>query len=586
MNSVFPVGGVDRSAPPVKTTQASGEKFADHLDRTLHDQSSHNDKIGVRRRQEKQASAERKSADKNRVDQEGKAEHQDNADAEAAATLAFFMQDLRQVAENNGLGVGEWVASMEDSDFMVDMAAHAGMSELDLQALVENFQAADGSLDLASFFQSMQEHFEGFENNPEVLLPETDLPLLESLLAKMGMDAEQLAAFSDQAVTGDGQFDLAAFTEALMAMLNEAGNGQQILQPVTLSDAEVQQLQDLLGKTGLNLGEQLEMLPEPLLGKDVTLSLERLQAMLDQSVNKAQSEMPKIDLVAFLQDLESVMQDSTFVDQSAGITPLVQNSLVDAYKNLLDMFEEVQNRFDEGLTLDEMALEGDRNKWRAGVVERLAELTGKDPADIKIQNGLAAEGHSSSGLSVSGGEGTLEQTGLSLSPDQAIFGDHNGSSVLGKEQLSPLRHFPAQQHQQIMNQLSLAVARGMKSGEYHLTLRLHPAELGDVKVDLVMQGDEITAHFNMASSKVKETLESSMDDFRQDMEQKGFNLGEIHVSVGGQNDSAETWQRFEMAWSGERLQAETLEDLPDTIMYQQGMHEQYASQKQGVNLFV
>ena len=585
MNSVFPVGGIERSAAPVKTSQVSGDKFSDHLDRILDDRASHNDKVGVKHRQDKDVFSKKAASERSRSHDEDKAYCQNDTDVEAAAILALFMQDLQQVTQENGLGVGEWVASMEDGDFMQGLAAHAGMNELDLMALAEQFQAADGSLDLSSFFQSLQAHFEGFENNPGVLIPETDLPLLESLLTKMGMNVEQLANLNEQVVAGDGQFDLEAFTKVLTAMMNEIPEGELFLKPVTLSDAELQQLQDLLAKTGLNLGEQLEMLPESLSGTDVTLSLERLQDMLDQSIYKAQSEFPKIDLMAFLHDLESVMQGSTFVDQSVGITPLVQHSLVDAYQNLVDMFEEVKNRFDEGLTLDDMVLAGDQEKWQAGIVERLAALTGKDPADIKIHSDLATESNIDTSLSISSGEIPFDQSSLTLTSDQSTSVEQNSQLNPGKDFSQQLRHFTSQQQQQIMNQLSLAVARGMKSGEHHLTLRLHPAELGDVKVDLVMKGDEISAHFNIANSKVKETLETSMDEFRQDMEQKGFNLGELNVSVGGQNDSSETWERFEMVWSGERLQAETLEDLPSGILYQRENAESYVDE-QGVNLFV
>ncbi len=579
MNPLAPVGGIERSAPSPRSAHASGDRFSDHLDRKIQDQVSRNDKVGVKQQQRKQASSDKTSHHENRSAKREESQGQRSVDAEAVATLALFMQDLQQIAKTNGLGVGEWVASMDGGEFMEGFAAHAGMSELDLMALAENFQAQDGSLDLPSFFQALQEHFEGFDLDPSVLVPETELPLLESLLTKMGLNQEQLAAISDAVVVGDGELDLGKLTEVLTAIMAGDTDMAQTGQPVTLSGTEIQQLQDLLGKAGLNLGQQLELLPEPLLGKEVVLSLERLLGMLEQGVNEVLNEAPKVDLVAFLGDLESVMQGAKFVDQSAGITPLVQNSLVDVYKNLLDMFEEVKTRFDEGLARDESLLAGDVDKWQAEIAERLASLTGMDVADIKVQAGLQPEVLSSA-FSEEAGSGMA-----AAQPSQLPLGEQSGQVQASADQPQATRHFTPQQQQQIFNQLSLAVARGMKSGEHHLTLRLHPAELGDVKVDLVMKGDEISAHFNIANSKVKETLETSLDEFRQDMEQKGFILGELNVSVGGQEDPGEAWQRFEMAWSGERLQAETLEDLPDTILYQHGKNEQYAGE-QGVNLFV
>lgn len=580
MNPILPVAGVERAAPPAKAERPSGDKFSDHLDRKLQDQRSNNDKIGLKQREARHAASERTSRQKQLQD-----EVKPDADAPAAEILAFFMQDLQQVADDNGFGIGEWVTSIEDEGFLEGLAANAGMSDIDLIALTEKFQTEDGSLDLPSFFQMMQDHFEDFKMDTGVLVPETELPQLESLLGKMGLTQEQLASLSEQVVAGDGQIDLDALNKQLLALLGTDASLEQV-QPITLSDTEVEQLQALLSKAGMNLGDQIDLLPEPLLGEDVVLSMERLQAMLDKAVQTAQDASPKVDLAAFLKDLESVMQDAKFIDQSAGIAPLVQNSLVDVYKNITKMFDEMQKRFDEGLALEEGASGEDIDKWRAGVADRLANLTGMDAADIKVQRVLATEGGQSSVSVTAATGGTSDQTVLMSGTHQPQSVEQSIAANTGNDQPLPTRHFTTQQQHQIFNQLSLAVARGMKSGEHHLTLRLHPVELGDVKVDLVMKGDEISAHFNIANSKVKETLETSLDEFRQEMEQKGFNLGALNVSVGGQDQPDETWQRFEMAWSGERLQAETLEDLPDTALYQRGMNQQYASQEQGVNLFV
>ena len=127
----------------------------------------------------------------------------------------------------------------------------------------------------------------------------------------------------------------------------------------------------------------------------------------------------------------------------------------------------------------------------------------------------------------------------------------------------------------------------MRTGEQHLVLRLHPAELGEVKVDLAVRNEVVSVSFTMENAKVKETLEGSMEEFRHNMEQKGFSLNDVNVNVGHGKDDNDTWQRFEMAWSGERLQAQNLGDVPDDVLYNIAHHgEQYASQEEGVNLFV
>lgn len=573
----FPqAGGVERPVHNTRAAERSTEKFTDHLDRRLDTaQRRGQDQLGVRDREAAQSDqAERldKSVDKGT---------EKRSDIEQ---LIFFLQDIQQVARQKNMQPGEWGVELPEGEILADLAEQAGMNKADLNALVEQFTSKNGELDMDAFFQALINHFVAFEENPAIVVPETEFPLLESLLTKMGLSPEQLQSISDQAVVGDGDIDLALIAQALKDLSVSPEN----LQNVPLSDWEAEQLQGLLDKAGISLGGQLEILPEQLFGEEMVLSYDRLQALLQEGVDLARANEPQLDLVKFLGSLEKVMRQAFFQDKSVGFSPVVQDAQSQAYQDLLMIYDQARLRYEKGLTVEEEELEGDIRKWLEAVAARVAERsthagigTENDNAKFLLKNVVSAD--QLVPFSKEEFAGQQRQDGLAAGANAAA--DQSVSAPVN--QPPPMvRHFPMQQQQQILNQLSLAVARGMRSGEQHLVLKLHPADLGEVKVDLTVRQQVVSVSFTMENSKVKETLEGSMEEFRQNMEQKGFSLGDVNVFVGQNDEEQGGWQRFEAALSGERLQAQSLADLSDEVLYLTAQNKQDISPESGVNLFV
>lgn len=136
-----------------------------------------------------------------------------------------------------------------------------------------------------------------------------------------------------------------------------------------------------------------------------------------------------------------------------------------------------------------------------------------------------------------------------------------------------------------MDQLSAGVMRGLRSQEHHLVLRLYPQDLGEVKVNLHVRHEQVSVSFNMENARVKEMLESNMQEFKDSMAQKGFNLGECSVSVGQQNDGRESWHRYERARQVVEASRLTLADVPEESLYRQG-GMLGAGGENGISLFV
>ncbi len=572
MTPVLPVQGAERPIEPSRSRVDSGNKFSDHLERKVQEkQDRHDDKLGVRTQQER---SERTVPPKEKdTDIPQEQETVSGEELPVSDLLAMLLQELQNMAQDKEIGPGEWQVEMPDGDLLQQLALSAGMDETDISTLMGQFTSDSGETELADFLQTLISHFASFENDQPVTTLETDLPMLETLLEKIGLSTEQIGKIADFSVEQDGVLNLERFQAALAQLDIE------IDAPLTpLTPWETEQLQALMTRAGVNLGEQLELLPETLHEKAPLFDLERLQALLDKTITLVKNDQPKINPPAFLADLDKILSQAGFSQKTTGMIPVVQESMGEAYKNLLDLFDQTKLRYEEGMLAEEEKLQTDIQKWLHRVV---ATSEGKETTSNGFQELNLALGQQNEMLT--------NQT--SQHDQQPLSSATNDPAALTTptEPTSPAptpRQFTQFQQQQIFNQLSMAAARGLRSGEHQFMLKLHPAELGEVKVDISLRNEQLSVSFTMENSRVKQTLESSMEEFRQNMEEKGFTLGQLNVSVGQGDEGNEEWQRFEMAsWSGEKLTADTLEDLPDSVLYHHAESLTYNDER-GLSLFV
>ena len=120
-----------------------------------------------------------------------------------------------------------------------------------------------------------------------------------------------------------------------------------------------------------------------------------------------------------------------------------------------------------------------------------------------------------------------------------------------------------------------------------MVLKLYPKELGEVKVEMTVRDNQVAVSFVMENSKVKEVLESNLEQFKENMEKQGFTMGECMVSLNRDNDDGnEAWQKFQAGslekGVGRRRRA-TLADLPEDILYQRAQPGN--GRENGVDLF-
>lgn len=149
----------------------------------------------------------------------------------------------------------------------------------------------------------------------------------------------------------------------------------------------------------------------------------------------------------------------------------------------------------------------------------------------------------------------------------------------------PRTQAPIQHQQQIIDQLARGMMRGLQNKEHHLVMRLNPPELGEVKIDLIVRNEHVSVSFAMENSRVKEAIESSMQQFQENLEQRGFKLGQFSVNVGQQQDDRkQAWQEFSQNRGQQR--SRTLKPIDSSLNAPYPRPTTVPGQGNGISLFV
>jgi len=68
-------------------------------------------------------------------------------------------------------------------------------------------------------------------------------------------------------------------------------------------------------------------------------------------------------------------------------------------------------------------------------------------------------------------------------------------------------------------------------GPRNVTLRMHPESLGQVRVELGLEGQSVTARFEAATPEARDLLEQSLGALRTALESRGLHVERLHVNL-------------------------------------------------------
>ncbi|HFQ80588.1 MAG TPA: flagellar hook-length control protein FliK [Desulfobacterales bacterium] len=552
----------DRPDPKAQVDPGREDNFARYLDKKVRSEHrARSAQLGVKHRavKDQQTTQDKK--------QQKTADRHEDSGANIAAFLQQLSADLKKLsAQPNQHAAGEWSFQLKSMDMLRKLAAAAGMSNKEL-AVWQKQLNDKGMINLRDILAALEQHFQAMRQPETVTAPESDLPVMESMLERMGVDPAALSALAAKSVDDNGGFDLKAYLkglEKLSAARLQAQNSQAAhdgWRAVKVSNADMRQFRDMLGAAGLTRGQLLEMFPDSLKqalsaggqagGGQETMSMARLQELLGQTVNMVEDAKPEIKPVGFLNNLVDVLQQAGFVKKDTSWSPVVQKSLTAIYQQLqkmvdlskvkVDKINEIMRR-DEALTADWQKSSLTDTDTDAGMTDG-KKLTGQAArdSDLELVKDLV-DGHDSKGRK-------SENGGVDFSslPSSAVPVDSRAADAMSavRPRTPPT---PVILPQFAFEQISQGVTQALQRDDHHLVLTMYPKELGEVKVDLQVRNNHVMVSFVMDNHRVKETLEKNMDEFKQNLNQQGYNLESCMVMVDQHNNSEDSRQRFESAW--------------------------------------
>ncbi len=469
------------------------------------------------------------------------------ADARAtedpAAVLARFLFLLRGLAaDNQPVAGGEWRLPGVGRSAVVQLAQEAGLGGDRLPGL-DDLLASDQGVELDALLAFFQRRFSeaALERTRPVTVEESGLPLLQSILSRLGVDASEVARIGEVSVTGDDRLDLGRLLAALHDLTPQLAGGE-----AELSAFERRELLRLFERAGLSspsLARSLAVGQE----QDLRIGFERFVAMLQQGHDELAAQRPAVDPMGFIARLETMLADAGFAERRPAWTPLLQNSLQAVYRELAGMVDLATVTIRQG--------EGGAVPWGLEAGDGWPPLfaaSGADAAGRDGETGPAASGILSRIRQLGQNSGDLPEGGIGTgdpasSHGQPLIASSHGQSLAAAGETAPAGragHLPASRlEESVLQQLHQGVLQGISQRRQHMVLKLHPPELGEVKVDVVVRHDQVAVSFAMENHRVKEILENNMQQFRDSLEQRGFTLGQCYVSVG-QGDAGTGGERW------------------------------------------
>ncbi len=555
----------DRPDPKAQVDPGREDNFARYLDKKVRsERRARSGQLGVKHHTIKDQQAVR-----GREQQKADSRHDDGT-ANVAAFLQQLLADLKNLsAQPNQHAAGEWNFQLKSMDMLRKLAAEAGMSGKELTVWQKQLDDK-GMINLRDILATLEQHFRTMQQPGTVTAPETDLPVMESILERMGVDPAALSALATKSVNDKGGFDLKVYLkglEKLSAANLKTRNGQaahEAWPAVKVSAIDMRQLRDMLGAAGLTRGQLLEMFPGSLTspqadggaakggGGPQMMSMARLQELLGQTINVVEDAKPEIKPVGFLNNLVDVLQQAGFVKKDTSWSPVVQKSLTAVYQQLQKMVDLAKVKIEKTneIMYENETLAADWQKSSLSDTdtsmadgEQLAGQLAKEDSGAALVN-EPVDGHVSKGKKLeNGGEG------FSSLPSSAVPLDSRSADALSAAAVRPrTMTAPAILQQFAFEQISQGVTQALQRDDHHLVLTMYPKELGEVKVDLQVRNNHIMVSFVMDNHRVKETLEKNMEEFKQNLNQQGYNLESCMVMVDQHNNSEDSRQRFESAW--------------------------------------
>lgn len=360
-----------------------------------------------------------------------------------------------------------------------------------------------------------------------------DTRAVKKLLKKLGLTEEEIASLME------------ALPDDLMASLMKVIEEMPQMQMMTEMD---ESLQLQLSETIKNLESVLENIIAHLssvddLPKDLMGSLEDMTAKLEL----AQMNLEEMSVKDFAQMVSEAMKEE--LSQSSEVQSEAVSEEGDSEVEIIDVkVIEKQDETTETQNAQEIGVKADES-----------------PKDASAGESNQNSDQGSQDMT----QGTQGSILDDFTEEMQPFSEALKVENTNIKSAQPMEHMASRVRlaQNIMSQVLDGTKLNINPTEngQQIILRLRPEELGNVDLKLSVEKGILMAEFNVESQVVKETLESNMSDLKQALEEKGYNIEGMQVSVG--QDQTEQQGQFEQRFFAQRAKRKYFfgdeENMPD-----------------------
>lgn len=392
-------------------------------------------------------------------------------------------------------------------------------------------------------------------------------------------------SFSDmmtKAENGQGMKDIGSKDSKLenkQSLINQSENdnkvGRMDTSKTNVKKTEVSEDTSKLS----NDEETIQSLEEA--GKTVA---EKIADIFDETVEKVEEAMETLALsfVSLLdtsnmgnmvlelsgeQDPMVLVTDENLMDFVNNLTTVVDATIADLAEDMdveiLDVkeFLENMNALEMNTTNTEMSVEANSDEESIMANSVASVLVEEEPED---SNEVDAAKVDNFGANVQDTEKTQEHTDshsvIKKVNEREESDNNNSASTNANAQTNLVKNpilenlvnntnnvsgettYVSEETRNIMDQILEHVKVNIKPDTDEITLQLHPASLGNVKVNLVSKAGEITAEFKVQNEQVRAAVEAQLNDLHETFKASGTKVTAIEVSVEMQSFDSNLWE--------------------------------------------
>ena len=378
---------------------------------------------------------------------------------------------------------------------------------------------------------------------------------MQALLGGQGgqFQNSQAGQMGSQNLGLESRTELGEILHRMQVVLGRSeGQGQN--NQVTTQSAEMTRLVDS-GQSQGQLGSQ-PLAPEA--RAELQQLLQRIQALLGQSESKGQAGTGQkalhVEEGGYKSAPEGLRASQTAaVSQPASPQPAPNRGL--GY--YLQSYQGAEQAGGKGVAQTDFVAANSEGQTSGGSKEGLSGQ-GRSLAEAMFQQNIGGKGQTGTGSGNQFGltlHNTAETGTGSGSGAAATFTGSPGSSAansLGGQGAS--QAFGTQQafEQSMVDQVRFRMSQGMRSGQQEVVVRMHPRELGEVRLSLTSDDGNLRAHLHVQSQQVQDVLERNISRLRETLAEQGIDVEDFVFSSQDQGQEAEHRTFEQEKWAGGR----------------------------------